>query len=83
MKLHKRLMQVKFTVGCKDNYEQHARITLWKLGSNTYKIVAEEFDMHELEYEKFVCGRKKSRIIWSNLLHRYSDLEEVYRTNPY
>lgn len=84
MKLHKRLKQVQFTVGCKGNYEQHACITMWKLGSNTYKIIVEEFDMpNELEYEEFVCGKKKSQIIWSNLLYKYSELEEVYRTNPY
>lgn len=88
MKLHKKLAQYKFTIGVlgtnNGNYEQHARITMWKLGSNTYKIIAEEFNMpNELDCEKFICGKRKSQIIWSNLFYKYSELEEVYRTNPY
>lgn len=83
MKLIKKLQ---FTTGCINNgtYEQHARITMWKLSSNTYKIIIKEFDMpNKLECEEFICGKKKSRIIWSNLFYKYSELEEVYKANPY
>lgn len=85
MKLNKKLAQHKFVVGViNGNYEQHARITMWRLGSNTYKIVVEEFDMpNELDCEKFICDKKKSQIIWSNLLLKYKELEEVYNADPY
>ena len=88
MKLHKRLEQYKFVVGCVDtnngNYEQHARITMWRLGSNTYKIVVEEFDMpNELDCEKYICGKRKAQIIWSNLCLKYSELQEVHYADPY
>lgn len=100
MKLHKKLMQCQFTIGCigdensigtnNDNYEQYARITLWKLGSNTYKVTVEEFDssfgdmINELDvYEEFICGKKKAYIIWNNLFYKYAELEEVYKSNCY
>lgn len=86
MKLHKRLEQYKFVVGVtNDNYEQHARITMWRLGSNTYKIVVEEFDMpNELvDCEKYICGKRKAQIIWSNLCLKYSELQEVHYADPY
>lgn len=88
MRLHKVLAQYKFTVGVvntdKGEYKQHARITMWRLGSNTYKIVLEEFNMPgEVDCEKYICGKKKSTIIWSNLSLWYSQLEEVYNADPY
>ena len=100
MKLHKKLAQCQFTIGCigdennigsnNGNYEQYARITVWKLGSNTYKVTIEEFDSsfgdmtNELDdYEEFICGKKNSYIVWNNLFRKYSELEEVYNANLY
>lgn len=91
MRLNKKLAQCKFVVGVtNDNYEQHARITKYRIGSNTYKITVEEYDSsfgdmtNELDYfEEYICDKKKSQIIWSNLLLKYKELEEVYNADPY
>lgn len=100
MKLHKKLAQSQFTIGCigdcnnigsnNGNYEQYARITMWKLGSNTYKIIIEEFDSsfgdmtNELDYyEEYIGGREKAYIIWNNSFLKYSELEEVYNADCY
>lgn len=81
-----KLKQLQFTIGCIGNYEQHARITLWRLGSNLYRVIVEEFDdlTNKLDYyEEFICGKKKAYTIWSNSFFKYSELEEVYKANPY
>lgn len=89
MKLHKKLEQLKFTIGCvstnNGTYEQYARITLWRLGSNLYKVTIEEFDdlAKSDVYEEYLCNKRKAYTIWSNSFFKYSELEEVFNANPY
>ena len=84
-----KLAHCQFTIGCistnNRNYEQYAYITMWKLGSNTYKVIVKEFDIvNGLDvYEEFNCKKKNSHIVWNNLFRKYSELEEVHHSNCY
>ena len=94
MKLHKKLTQCQFNIGCVDdennigtnngNYEQYARITMWKIGSNTYKVITEEFDgdITKLNvYEEFICRKKNVQNVWENLFIHYGELEILHTSD--